>query len=112
MAVYVDDARHPLGRMIMGHMLADTLHELHEMADAIGLRREWFQPLSHPHYDLSRQRRAQAVQLGAIEVDRRGIVMVKRRQSGDPAFMAEVRAHYAAHGYALPRFMANRADDI
>jgi hypothetical protein len=52
------------------HMFADSDDELHAMADAIGLKRAWFQ--NHrllPHYDLVSSKRAQAVRLGAIEVD-------------------------------------------
>lgn len=79
MAVYVDRARNPFGRMVMCHMIADTLDELHVMAAAIGMRREWFQPRSFPHYDVSRTRRATAVMLGAVEVDRRELVTIIRR---------------------------------
>ncbi len=79
MAVYVDQARHPYGRMLMGHMVADTLDELHAMAAAIGMRREWFQPTSFPHYDVSIQRREAALRLGAVVVDRRELARIMRR---------------------------------
>lgn len=79
MPVYVDQARNRLGRMLCCHMVADTLPELHAMADAIGMRRDWFQDGSSPHYDVSLTRRRQAVQLGAIEVNRRDLVRILRR---------------------------------
>lgn len=56
------------------HLMADTLDELHAMADKLGLRRAWYQgpgKASHPHYDLTPNKRRQAVVLGAVEVDRR-----------------------------------------
>lgn len=79
MAVYVDHVRIPFKGMRMSHMIADDLEELHTMAQAIGMRREWFQDKKFPHYDVSDERRALALQRGAIAVDRRELVMVMRR---------------------------------
>lgn len=79
MPVYVDNAQLPLGRMRCCHMVADTLDELHAMADAIGCRREWFQPRSFPHYDVPLFRRARVVALGAVQVDRRQLALIMRR---------------------------------
>ncbi len=71
MTVYVDELqRYDHGpKCLRGgscHMMADTLEELHAMADAIGMKRTWFQPLSSPHYDLTASRRAKAIALGAV----------------------------------------------
>lgn len=79
MPVYVDKARNRLGRMIMCHMIADTPDELHDMAAAIGMKREWFQDTKFPHYDVSLERRKAAIKLGAVEVDRREIVALMRK---------------------------------
>lgn len=83
MSVYVDDVRHPLGRMVMCHMWADSEEELMSMAAAIGLYRRHVQGhplLSAPrhqgagwlHFDICRQSRARAVRAGAVEADRYG----------------------------------------
>lgn len=66
-----------------GHLVSDTsMHELHEFATALGLKRDWFQNHSrHPHYDLiTRQYRpntrliAKAVDMGAKLVSSKEIV--------------------------------------
>jgi hypothetical protein len=97
MPIYVDQARNPFRGMLMCHMVADTLDELHAMAAAIGMPRRAYQPRSFPHYDVPLDRRARALALGAIEVDRRGIVAVMRRLRADPAFMTAARAAEADH---------------
>lgn len=68
MPVYVDRERNPYRGMLMSHMLADSLDELHAMAAAVGLRRAWFQDHGTPHYDLCQAKRAIAIRLGAVEM--------------------------------------------
>ncbi|WP_081284722.1 DUF4031 domain-containing protein [Chromobacterium subtsugae] len=82
MAVYVDDMRAQYGRMIMCHMLADTDEELHAMAARIGVARRWHQSAStpHSHYDVCLAKRAAAVRLGALEIDRAGVARLIRQK--------------------------------
>lgn len=79
MSVYVDKQENKLGRMKMCHMLADSVEELHAMADKLGLKREWFQNHSTPHYDISKGKRTLAISLGAIEVNRYKVVELIRK---------------------------------
>ncbi len=78
MSVYIDTARNKFGRMIMCHMIADTPNELHDMAFSIGMKRDWFQLLSFPHYDLSLSRKKMAMERGAIILERREFVKRKK----------------------------------
>lgn len=58
------------------HMMTDgPIEELHEMAEMIGLNRQWFQdrPL-HPHYDLRSSKRRLAIQKGAVEISDKEMV--------------------------------------
>jgi hypothetical protein len=92
MTVFIDGARNGFGRMVMCHMLADTPAELHAMAEAIGMRREWYQSpetASFPHYDLSLTRRKLALERGAKELTRQEL----------NAHMKRVRAELIAHGH-------------
>jgi len=56
------------------HLIADSVAELKEFAVRMGLREEWFQPLSSPHFDLTREGRATAINLSAIELNTRDFV--------------------------------------
>lgn len=87
MPTYVDGEANRFRGMVMCHMFADTLDELHAMAAAIGMRREWFQPFSFPHYDVAKGRRAAAIKAGAIEVSRREGYEIRKRLRADPAFI-------------------------
>lgn len=75
MAVYVDrlaDWGWHRGRSC--HLIADSVAELIEFAVMIGLRPEWYQPKSSPHFDLVEASRRTAIQHGAVELDRRDFV--------------------------------------
>jgi hypothetical protein len=73
-SVYVDEAVWPYGRMMMCHMLADRVEDLHAMADKIGVARRWFQNKRYPHYDICKSKRSLAVQFGAVEIGRQQFV--------------------------------------
>ena len=87
MAVYVDPARYPFGRMIMCHMIADTNAELLDMARQIGVQSRWIQKPGTPqeHFDICKSRRERAVRLGAIEISSLdlGRIIRKKRQTGN-----------------------------
>jgi len=84
MAVYVDSAFNQFGRMRMCHLLADTEAELHAMAEKLGLKREWYQgKASTPHYDVAKGKRALAVSLGAIEIDRQRMYSIIKKIRGE-----------------------------
>jgi hypothetical protein len=86
--IYVDALRHN-GWILRGHKVKNchlftddvSLEELHLFAARLGLRFSWFQNASScPHYDLTATRRARAVRLGAIELDRRQAVAIWRER--------------------------------
>lgn len=100
MTVYVD----PLanwgwrlrGRTVPScHLFTDTLEldALHAVAEAIGMKRSWFQDkVTAPHYDLTPSRRLAAIQAGAVEIDRRGAAEIWRmRREFVEAFEQEQR---------------------
>ncbi len=73
------------------HLIADSEDELLAFALRLGMRRAWLQrDRGVPHFDLTAARRARALELGAVELDRAGFVHKLR----------EVRA--AAAGGATP----------
>jgi hypothetical protein len=105
MAVYVDDARRPLGRMLMCHMWADSKTELLHMADRIGVSRKWMQQPPRAkwlHFDICSSKREAAIRCGAIPVDELAAVEHRARKdiaSGVPSrvrkgerALAEIRA--------------------
>ncbi len=91
MTVYVDWLMHHGGSGFFAgkkscHMFADSLNELHEMAEKIGMKRSWFQDngQSAEHYDLVASRRALAIKYGAIE-------LTERKQIGEMINMSRRR---------------------
>lgn len=75
MAVYVDNLRDYGWRHGPScHLIADSVEELMAFAIGMGLRPEWFQSKSTPHFDLTAEGRSLAVEHGAIELNQRELV--------------------------------------
>lgn len=91
MGVYVDAPIYPfIGRsgrkMMMCHMVADTLAELHDMAEKLGVRAHFQAHTRYPHYDICKSKRTQALSLGAMSCPDRKTLITKAR-----ALLAEIR---------------------
>jgi Protein of unknown function (DUF4031) len=102
MTIYVDDAGIPASvrngsrthTSTWCHLTADTQEELHAFAAQLGLKQSYFQPGTplggkpSPfwHYDLTAGKRAQAVNLGAVQVGYRDMpALMRAREAGRPA---------------------------
>lgn len=87
MAVYVDDMHlDPLGQLQhlqLCHMIADSEDELQAMADRIGISRRWHHKpgTARSHYDIDSEKRAFAVQAGAIEITMRQCAAMTSRRA-------------------------------
>ena len=60
------------------HLIADSEEELKLFAIACGLKEEWYQEKSFPHFDLTAGKRRLARQRGAIELTTRDFVKKMR----------------------------------
>lgn len=73
MTVYIDHYPEWLGVPTKwiggGHLFGTDLTELHAFAQAIGLRRSWYQGEQFPHYDCTKWMRQKAIHYGAIETE-------------------------------------------
>jgi hypothetical protein len=68
--IYVDEFPPGWGKWTGGgHLLTTDIEELHAMAQRIGLKREWFQDRSFPHYDVQRRKRLLALAQGAVPIE-------------------------------------------
>lgn len=75
MTVYVDDAKKKFGRMIMCHMVADSIDELHDMADKLGLKRSWYH---RGHYNICQLYKDRALSLGALAISKREATKIRK----------------------------------
>ncbi|MFT3679448.1 MAG: DUF4031 domain-containing protein [Ferruginibacter sp.] len=77
--VYIGTREWKYRGMLMSHMIADTLSELHDMAELIGVDKRHFQDkLGKPHYDVCKQNKQKAIAAGAKEIDDRQIIEILR----------------------------------
>ncbi len=76
MASYVDRRPHPKRH----HLAADTLDELHLLAERAHIHRRWFHSHpEHPHYDVNSLQRQWAIECGAIRARPREVLAAAKR---------------------------------
>ena len=113
--VYVDDAAILHRSMLMYHLFSPDLDALHAMAERIGMARRWFQDpasmakVSWPHYDIPYIVRQQAIEYGAIEVDRYQLVAMAGVIMGkDDPLEAFRSAYFAQQRMRLTHWLAEQ----
>jgi hypothetical protein len=84
--IYCDEADipflHPETKtpMLMSHLVADSLDELHSAAERLGVDRRHFQNKFTPHYDIAKTKRLLAVKhLGVMIVSRHDMGLLVRQ---------------------------------
>lgn len=71
MAIYVDTPRWNRDHGPSGHMVGDSMEELHEIARKLDLPTKYFLPFAViPHYQLPASERAAAIAHGAVALER------------------------------------------
>src|SRR4029453_18316406 len=94
--VLVDEARWPWRGERWAHLCSDaSVAELHDFAEALGVRRVSFQG---DHYDVDAAKRSEAVAAGAVPVDSRELV---RRVRAAGLLRRSVRAQYRWQALAV-----------
>lgn len=80
--VYVDDLFFWPGKQkLWCHMWADSISELHAMADTIDVKRCWYENKrgrNFPHYDLHEDKRNIALSHGAIRKNLRDYIIERK----------------------------------
>jgi len=76
--IYIGTREYKYGRMLMSHMVSDSLDELHAFAEHIGVDKKHFQnKKDKPHYDICKAKKIKALTMfGVKEVDDKQIVLV------------------------------------
>ncbi len=65
------------------HLMANSIDELHDFAQKIGLKKEWFQNHpKHPHYDLFGIKINLAIQKGAILLTSKEMIEKQKENKG------------------------------
>ena len=84
MSVYIDEAAHPFGRMVMCHMIADSTEELLAMAARIGAAERWiqFRGTYREHFDVCKSKRALAIRCGAQPITTRDLAAKINKRKG------------------------------
>ena len=75
--VYIGSREYKYRGMLMSHMIADTIDELHKMAELIGVDKKHFQnKTARQHYDICKSKKKLAFKNGAIECTEKRLMSI------------------------------------
>lgn len=83
--IYVDDYHFEASvkgkKRRWSHLMAIPRDDdiLHAFVASIGLKRDWFQPVSYPHYDVTDWMRDRALQAGATPITARDAYKLRKQ---------------------------------
>jgi len=78
--------------------MADTLEELHQFTQLLGIDPRLFhRTASYPHYDITLEMREKVIQHGAIQADRRTIISCGKKIKG----MGLTASLFQQHGFQV-----------
>ena len=79
--VYIGKRKWKYRNMLMSHLIADTLEELHAMAKALGINTIHFQNKpNQPHYDICQAKKKIAISMGVQEISDKQIILILKEK--------------------------------
>jgi hypothetical protein len=75
------------------HLVADTLEQLHDFGERVGLMSSSFQDGQHPHYDLNGFQYRRALELGAERINAPELLVKSQRMTTCSGQFDEVENH-------------------
>ena len=97
--VLIGKNKYKFGRMYLSHMASDSLAELHDIAEKLGVRKHFQNKKGKPHYDICQSNKLKAIQLGAVEVSDKEIIKMFRSSKDELDVFIKSSVHASLYDF-------------